>query len=44
MQNACLETFSFQAKVFYGYLAFGVLDDFPGEHERYFPKKALSGT
>jgi GNAT superfamily N-acetyltransferase len=43
-KHACLDTFSFQAKGFYeglGYLAFGVLDDFPGEHKRYFLRKKL---
>jgi len=43
-KHACLDTFSFQAKEFYerlGYLAFGVLDDFPAEHKRYFLRKKL---
>lgn len=43
-KHACLDTFSFQAKGFYeklGYVVFGVLDDFPGEHRRYFLKKTL---
>jgi GNAT superfamily N-acetyltransferase len=43
-KHACLETFSFQAKGFYeklGYVAFGALDDFPGEHRRYFLRKKL---
>ena len=43
-RHACLETFSFQAPTFYeklGYVVFGVLDDFPGEHKRYSLKKEL---
>jgi GNAT superfamily N-acetyltransferase len=43
-KHACLDTFSFQAKGFYerlGYLTFGVLDDFPGEHKRYSLRKNL---
>ena len=43
-KHACLDTFSFQAKGFYermGYVAFGVLHDFPGEHMRYFMWKNL---
>jgi GNAT superfamily N-acetyltransferase len=43
-EHACLDTFSFQAKAFYeklGYVVFGVLDAFPGEHKRYFLKKEL---
>jgi GNAT superfamily N-acetyltransferase len=41
---ACLDMFSFQAKGFHerlGYLVFGVLDDFPGRHKRYFLRKKL---
>jgi len=43
-KHACLDTFSFQSKGFYerlGYVAFGALDDFPGEHTRYFLRKTL---
>jgi len=43
-KHACLDTFSFQSKGFYerlGYVAFGALDDFPGEHRRYFLRKTL---
>lgn len=39
-----LDTFSFQALPFYqkqGYKVFGSLDNFPGEHKRYFLKKSL---
>jgi GNAT superfamily N-acetyltransferase len=42
--NAYLDTFSFQAKPFYercGYAVFGVLDDFPEGHQRYFMRKSL---
>lgn len=41
---AYLDTFSFQAPKFYqkhGYEVFGVLDDFPTGHQRFFLKKAL---
>jgi len=41
-RHARLETFSFQAPAFYeklGYVAFGVLDDFPGRHRRSSLKK-----
>lgn len=41
---AWLDTFSFQAKDFYekrGYFTFGVLENFPGEHKRYFLRKKL---
>ena len=40
-----LDTFDFQAKAFYekqGYITFGVLDDCPKGHCRYYMKKALS--
>jgi GNAT superfamily N-acetyltransferase len=40
-----LDTFSFQALPFYqkqGYTVFGTLDNFPGEHTRYFLRKALT--
>ena len=39
-----LDTWGFQAAPFYeklGYVAFGVLEDFPGEHRRYYFKKQL---
>ncbi len=39
-----LDTFNHQAKDFYlkhGYEIFGVLDNFPAEHKRYFMKKIL---
>ena len=39
-----LDTFSFQAPEFYfknGYETFAVLDDFPGEHKRYYFRKSL---
>jgi GNAT superfamily N-acetyltransferase len=39
-----LDTFDFQAKVFYerlGYEVFGVLDECPPGHKRYFLKRAL---
>jgi GNAT superfamily N-acetyltransferase len=39
-----LDTFDFQAKDFYlkyGYEIFGVLDDCPQEHSRYFMKKSI---
>ena len=41
---AYLDTFSFQARPFYeglGYEVFGVLEDYPGEHKRFFMKKTL---
>jgi len=41
-RHARLDTFSFQAKAFYeklGYFDFGVLDDFPSPHKRYFFRK-----
>ncbi len=41
---ACLDTFSFQALPFYqrqGYEIFGTLDNNPGEHNRYYLRKAL---
>ena len=40
-----LDTFSFQARPFYdslGYEVFGVLEDYPGEHKRFFMKKTLA--
>ena len=36
-RHALLDTMSFQAPLFYerqGYVLYGVLDDFPGEHQR----------
>jgi GNAT superfamily N-acetyltransferase len=42
--NAYLDTFSFQAPDFYkkhGYQVFGVLDDFPQGHKRYYLTKKL---
>ena len=42
-----LDTFSFQARSFYernGYEVFGVLEDFPPGHERYFLRKSLDGV
>lgn len=50
-ENGCylihLDTFDFQAKDFYlkhGYEVFGVLDDCPREHKRYFMKKNIWET
>jgi GNAT superfamily N-acetyltransferase len=42
---AWLDTFSFQARGFYerlGYDVFGVLEDYPPGHSRYFMKKSLT--
>ena len=42
--NACLETFSYQARPLYerlGYEVFGQLDDFPPGYTKYFMKKEL---
>ena len=42
--NVYLDTFSFQARGFYeknGYTVFGVLQDYPPGHERYFLQKRL---
>ena len=42
--NAYLDTFDFQARGFYeklGYMVFGSLPKYPGEHTRYFLTKAL---
>ncbi|RII34100.1 GNAT family N-acetyltransferase [Clostridium chromiireducens] len=39
-----LDTFDFQAKDFYlkhGYEVFGILDDYPMEHKRYYMKKNI---
>jgi len=44
--HAWLETYSFQAKPFYeqhGYCVFGVLNDHPIGHQRYFMQKSLIG-
>jgi len=43
--SAFLDTFSFQAPNFYhklGYSIFGVLENFPSQHQRYFLKKSLT--
>lgn len=43
-KHAYLDTFSFQAPDFYkkyGYRVFGVLEDFPAGHQRYFMTKDL---
>jgi GNAT superfamily N-acetyltransferase len=45
--SAYLDTFEFQALSFYerdGYTIFGVLDDFPRGHRRFFLRKALTDT
>jgi len=39
-----VDTLSFQALAFYqkqGYIVFGTLDQYPGEHKQYFLKKQL---
>ena len=44
-RNAYLDTFSYQAKPFYdrlGYVVFGVLEDYPVGHRRYYMCKQLS--
>ena len=44
-KRSYLDTFSFQARPLYvglGYEVFGVLEDFPGEHKRFFMKKTLT--
>jgi len=44
-RHSHLDTFSFQALPFYareGYTVFGVLDDFPGTHRRFFLRKTLA--
>ena len=46
-QYAWLNSFSFQAKDFYekrGYFTFGVLENFPATHKRYFLRKKLAGA
>lgn len=43
--SAWLDTFSFQARGFYekrGYVVFGELPNYPGEHSRYFLSKKLA--
>jgi GNAT superfamily N-acetyltransferase len=43
--GAYLDTFSFQAPIFYeqcGYEVFGILEAFPDEHTRFFMRKSLS--
>lgn len=43
--GATLETFSFQARPFYerlGYEVFGMIEDYPPAHAKYFLKKRLS--
>jgi len=43
-KNAYLDTFSFQAPIFYeqhGYQTFGELQDFPPGHKRFFMRKEL---
>ncbi|YCM44151.1 GNAT family N-acetyltransferase [Verrucomicrobiaceae bacterium 227] len=43
--NVLLDTYSFQALAFYkglGYVEFGEIDDFSGEHTRYYLRKRLS--
>ena len=43
-RHAYLDTFDFQARPFYekqGYAAFGVQDDYPPGHRRYFVEKGL---
>lgn len=42
--SAHLDTFSFQARPFYercGYEVFGILDNYPKGHQRYFMRKSL---
>jgi GNAT superfamily N-acetyltransferase len=46
-RSAYLDTFEFQALSFYerdGYTIFGVQDDFPAGHRRFFLRKALTDT
>jgi ribosomal protein S18 acetylase RimI-like enzyme len=43
-RNAYLDTFSYQAQPFYeklGYMAFGILQDYPPGHQRVFMSKRL---
>jgi GNAT superfamily N-acetyltransferase len=45
-RHAALDTFEFQARPFYerqGYTVFGVQEDFPPGHRRYFLRKTLAG-
>jgi ribosomal protein S18 acetylase RimI-like enzyme len=44
--DACLETFSFQARPFYerhGYTVFATLEDYPPGHQKFFLRKKLEG-
>ena len=44
-KHSYLDTFSFQARPLYeglGYEVFGVLEDYPGEHKRFFMRKSLA--
>jgi predicted GNAT family acetyltransferase len=44
-KHSFLDTFSFQARSLYeglGYEVFGVLDEYPGEHKRFFMRKTLA--
>ncbi len=46
VRHVDLDTFDFQAKPFYerkGYSVFGVLEDYPPGHTRYFMRKDLAG-
>lgn len=45
-RGAYLDTFSYQAKPFYekvGYEVFGVLEDYPAGHQRFYMRKRLGG-
>jgi len=45
LPDPCIDTMDFQALPFYerhGYSVFGVLDDMPRGHQRFFLKKALA--
>jgi hypothetical protein len=45
-RGAYLDTFSYQARPFYGklgYAVFGTLEDYPPGHRRFFMRKALIG-
>ena len=44
--HAHVDTYSFEARPFYeraGYQVFGILDDYPAGHQKYFLKKTLIG-
>jgi GNAT superfamily N-acetyltransferase len=46
-RHAYLDTFDFQARPFYerqGYEIFGILEDYPPGHHRFFLQKRLTGT